>query len=62
MYLSDQEKYTIQIGLRTFIGVFSSQWHLLMAAAVCAIIPVLIVFLVGQKYFVEGIATTGLKG
>ena len=62
IYLSDQEKYTIQIGLRTFIGVFSSQWHLLMAAAVFAIIPVLIVFLIGQKYFVEGIATTGLKG
>lgn len=62
IYLSDQKKYTIQIGLRTFIGVFSSQWHLLMAAAVFVIIPVLIVFLVGQKYFVEGIATTGLKG
>lgn len=62
IYLSDQRKYTIQIGLRTFIGVFSSQWHLLMAAAVVVIIPVLIVFLAGQKYFVEGIATTGLKG
>lgn len=62
IYLSDQKKYTIQIGLRTFIGVFSSQWHLLMAAAVFVILPVLLVFLAGQKYFVEGIATTGLKG
>lgn len=62
IYLSDQKKYTIQIGLRTFIGVYSSQWQLLMAAAVFAIGPVLIVFLLGQKYFVEGIATTGLKG
>ena len=62
IFLSDEKKYTIQLGLRTFIGVFNSQWHLLMAAAVVAIIPVLIVFLIGQKYFVEGIATTGLKG
>jgi len=62
IYLSSEKKYTIQLGLRTFIGVFSSQWHLLMAAAILAIIPVLIVFLLGQRYFVEGIATTGLKG
>lgn len=62
IFLSDESKYTIQLGLRTFIGMFSSQWNLLMAASVTAIIPVLIVFLAGQKYFVEGIATTGLKG
>ncbi len=62
IFLSNEKKYTIQLGLRTFIGMFNSQWHLLMAAAVVAILPVLAVFLVGQKYFVEGIATTGLKG
>lgn len=62
IFLSDEKKYTIQLGLRTFIGMFNSQWHLLMAAAVVAIVPVLVVFLLGQRYFVEGIATTGLKG
>lgn len=62
IYLSTEKKYTIQLGLRTFIGVYSSQWQLLMAAAVVAILPVLVVFLLGQRYFVEGIATTGLKG
>lgn len=62
IFLSDEKKYTIQLGLRTFIGLFSSQWNLLMVASLTAIIPVLVVFLVGQKYFVEGIATTGLKG
>lgn len=62
IFLSDESKYTIQLGLRTFIGMFSSQWNLLMAASITAIIPVLIVFLAGQRYFVEGIATTGLKG
>jgi len=62
IYLSDEKKYTIQLGLRTFIGMYSSQWNLLMVAALTAVIPVLIVFFIGQKYFVEGIATTGLKG
>lgn len=62
IFLNDEKKYTIQLGLRTFIGMFSSQWNLLMAASIAAIVPVLIVFLFGQNYFVEGIATTGLKG
>jgi multiple sugar transport system permease protein len=62
IYLSSEKKYTIQLGLRTFIGLYSSQWNLLMMAALTAIVPVLIVFFIGQKYFVEGIATTGLKG
>ena len=62
IYLNSDKKYTIQLGLRTFIGYFNAEWHLMMAAACAAIIPVVLVFLVGQKYFVEGIATTGLKG
>jgi multiple sugar transport system permease protein len=62
IYLSSEKKYTIQLGLRTFIGLYSSQWNLLMMAALTAIVPVLIVFFIGQRYFVEGIATTGLKG
>lgn len=62
IYLNSDQKYTIQLGLRTFIGYFNAEWHLMMAAACAAIIPVLLVFLFGQKYFVEGIATTGLKG
>jgi multiple sugar transport system permease protein len=62
IFLSDEKKYTIQLGLRTFIGMYSSQWHLLMMASLTAIVPVVVVFLIGQRYFVEGIATTGLKG
>ena len=62
IYLSSEKKYTIQLGLRTFIGMYSSQWHLLMVAALTAIVPVVMVFFAGQRYFVEGIATTGLKG
>lgn len=62
IYLSKEKNYTIQLGLRTYIGMYNAQWHLLMAAAVFVILPVLVVFLCGQKYFVEGIVTTGLKG
>ncbi|MHB0895940.1 MAG: carbohydrate ABC transporter permease [Spirochaetales bacterium] len=62
IFLSSEKKYTIQLGLRTFIGMYSSQWNLLMVASLTAIIPVLVVFFIGQRYFVEGIATTGLKG
>jgi len=62
IFLSSEKKYTIQLGLRTFIGMYSSQWNLLMVASFTAIIPVLVVFFIGQRYFVEGIATTGLKG
>ncbi|QQO07829.1 carbohydrate ABC transporter permease [Breznakiella homolactica] len=62
IFLSNERKYTIQMGLRTFIGMYTSQWNLLMMASLVAVVPVLLVFLIGQRYFVEGIATTGLKG
>jgi multiple sugar transport system permease protein len=62
IYLNGETKYTLQLGLRSFIGMYTAQWHLMMAAATVVIIPVVILFLIGQKYFVEGIATTGLKG
>lgn len=62
IYLTTQSKKTLQIGLRMFIGQYSSEYGLIMAASVISLIPVLVVFLLLQKYFVQGIATTGLKG
>jgi multiple sugar transport system permease protein len=62
IYLTTQEKKTIQIGLRMFIGQYSSEYGLIMAASVISLIPVLIVFLALQRYFVEGIAASGIKG
>ncbi len=62
LYLTRQNLKTIQIGLRMFIGQYSSEYGLIMAASVVTLIPVLIVFLSLQKYFVEGVASTGLKG
>ena len=62
IYLTDTKLKTIQLGLRMFITQYSSDYNLIMAASVVSLIPVLIVFLSLQKYFVQGVATSGLKG
>lgn len=62
IYLRTQDKKTIQLGLKMFINQYSSDYGLIMAGSVLSLIPVLIVFLILQKYFVEGVASTGLKG
>ncbi len=53
---------TLPIGLASFQGLYGVEYNLLMAGGVLSVIPVLIVFLMAQKQFVEGIALTGLKG
>ena len=62
IYLTKTELKTIQIGMRMFISQYSAEYGLIMAASVIALIPVLIVFLALQKYFVQGVASAGLKG
>ena len=62
IYLKTEAKKTLQLGLKMFISQYSSEYGLIMAASVLSLIPVLIVFLSLQKYFVEGIAATGVKG
>jgi multiple sugar transport system permease protein len=60
IYLTTESKKTLQLGLRMFISQFGSEYGLIMA--VLSLIPVLIVFLSLQKYFVEGVAASGVKG
>ena len=62
IYLTKDVNKTVQVGLRRFIQENSSDYHLIMAVSVCSLLPVSIVFLALQKYFIQGIATTGLKG
>lgn len=62
IYLSDMKKYTVTLGLTLFRGEFSTYWNWLMAASVVAISPCLLIFLLFQRYFIQGIALTGLKG
>ena len=53
---------TIPLGIRMFLGQYSTEYGLVMAASVVSLIPVFIVFLFFQRFFVQGIATSGLKG
>lgn len=63
IYLSDPNLHTVSLGLSMFIdSTGSTQWGDLFAMSILSIIPVFIVFLIFQRYLVEGIATTGLKG
>ncbi|WP_044482403.1 carbohydrate ABC transporter permease [Paenibacillus antibioticophila] len=61
VYLSDETKYTLALGLQQFKGMYSAEWHLMMAAATVVLLPAIIVFFIGQRYFIEGITLTGIK-
>ncbi|BCB83253.1 carbohydrate ABC transporter permease [Phytohabitans suffuscus] len=62
IYLRSPELRTIQLGLNTFISQYNAEYALIMTGSVLSVLPVAVIFLLGQRYFVEGIATTGLKG
>jgi len=62
IYLKSESKKTIQLGLKMFISQYSSDYGLIMAGSVVSLVPIIIVFLIFQKYFVEGVASTGIKG
>lgn len=53
---------TIPVGLSSFQGQFNTEWHLLMTGSVIALLPILIVYIFGQNWFVRGIAFSGLGG
>lgn len=61
VYITDAQKFTIALGLRRFSGSYGTDWKLAMAATCMSIVPGIIVYLVCQKYFVEGIVMTGMK-
>lgn len=68
IYLHNDSQYTLSLGLYQLLNQFGptggghGQWQLIIAAMVIATVPMLIVFFLGQRYFVEGIATQGRKG
>lgn len=63
LYLTDQKTFTLSMGLQFFQSQHTgTSWSLLMAASLIVIIPVIIVFFLAQRVFIEGIATTGMKG
>lgn len=62
IYFSSEANKTIPLGIRMFVGQYSTEYQLIMAASVVSLIPIVILYVFCQRYFVEGIATSGLKG
>lgn len=62
IYLSEESRYTLALGLQSFLTENLTEWNLLMAASTLAMLPLIVVFFIGQRFFVEGIAITGSKG
>ena len=62
IYLRHIDQYTTTVGLAFFEGQFVGKWPEMMAGAMVSLLPMIILFVIAQKYFVRGIALTGLKG
>jgi len=62
IYLHDQTKYTLSLGLSFFRSSYDVRWAYLMAASLTVTLPVIAVFFVAQKTYIEGITLTGIKG
>lgn len=63
LYLRSRENWTVQLGLKNFVANnVDADYAMLFTGLTVSVIPIAIIFLIGQRYFVEGIATSGLKG
>ncbi len=62
IYLHDQSKYTVSLGLNFFRSSYDVRWAYLMAASLVTMLPVILLFFVAQRQFIRGIAITGMKG
>lgn len=62
LYLNTIEKYTLQLGLMYFNQQYRVNYPLMMAASVVIVMPMVVIFLIGQRYFIGSIVLTGLKG
>lgn len=62
IFLNSQKLFTIQLGMKSFVTDYSTDYALMMAAAVSAILPLIIIFIIGQKNVIEGITNGAVKG
>lgn len=62
IYLNDMAKYTLSLGLYSFRGEYMTDWNLLMAASLTMLFPCLVIFFFAQRFFIQGITLTGMKG
>ena len=61
IYLNDNSKATLELALATYNGIQAQKYHLLMAGSVIVMIPLVVIFFIGQRYLVKGISMTGIK-
>jgi len=62
IYLHSKNNFTLALGLRAFQGQYGTDWNLLMAASLVVMAPLLILFFVAQRYFIQGVVFSGVKG
>jgi multiple sugar transport system permease protein len=62
IYFTSNDLWTVQLGLRSFVGQYDAAYAMIMTGSVISVVPVVLVFLLGQRQFIQGIATSGLKG
>ncbi|GHU68029.1 hypothetical protein FACS189447_10490 [Spirochaetia bacterium] len=62
IYLSTKAKFTIPLMIMTFQNGYTRNWNLLLAAATVSVIPVIIIYIFAQRYFIEGVVLSGVKG
>ncbi len=62
IYLHSQENWTIAVGLQTFNAIYTVNTHLIMAASVVLVIPPILIFLLSQRIFIQGVVISGVKG
>ncbi|MGD0005734.1 MAG: carbohydrate ABC transporter permease [Anaerolineaceae bacterium] len=61
IYIRDESRYTLSLGLQSFLGLHNADWALLMAASTLMILPIVIIFFLTQRTFIQGITFSGLK-
>jgi len=62
IYLQSKALFTVSLGLQMFRGEWNTPWNILMAAAVISLIPIVVLFCLAQRYFIQGVRITGVKG
>jgi multiple sugar transport system permease protein len=62
LYLNSPELRTVPLGLMRFVGQFEAEWTLLMAGSVASTLPLILIYMLGQKYVLQGFAGGGVKG
>jgi multiple sugar transport system permease protein len=62
IYLFSEDKKTLALGLRAFINPMDASWHISMAASMFLVIPILLIFFFGQRFFIRGVVMTGIAG